>query len=125
MAQGLKSDSMTIQQAEKLAQDYCTAYGVEYSDLSQFKTSKKVRKIRGVRVDFMRMALSYYLRSMGFPWRKSGILAGYAGHSTIKLNWGYIGEMIQNKDGCFYPYWLGLMAIVDRGNTYQHLKEVA
>ena len=123
MAQGLKSDSMTIQQAEKLAQDYCDLFGITFQELRSRKKLNKARVVRGVHVDYMRMCLAHYFDGFRMMLKQIAIISGYSTHATMLKNRKAIKRYIEERDPYIYPYWEALMGLVE--NTYQHLKEVA
>lgn len=125
MAQGLKlkSDSMTIHEAEKLAQDYCGLFGITFQELKSKKKKNKSRVVRGIHVDYMRMCLAHFFGGHRMMLKQIAALSGYSNHTTVIQNRDRTREYVESRDPYLYPYWESLMGLVE--NTYEHLKEVA
>lgn len=107
----------------EIADRFCSAYGVERTDLfqtSKIKNAKKKKVVKGVNVATLRMALGYYL-SNNFPvtLTEVALLIGYNDHSTISYNNQRIYFYIKNNDPFFMQHYNILEKI---GTEYEPIK---
>lgn len=90
---------------------YCDHYKI---DPSYFRPAEGYfkKKVDGVHIDSMRMALSYFIRDkFALPYKIIGELVGYKDHSTpIKMR-RRIEAYIKHEDATFLPYWETLLQI--------------
>jgi hypothetical protein len=96
-----------VQYCLYLTKQYCRAYGIKPDDLRKRRfVGANTRKINGVRIDMMRMALGYYLKSLtGVPDSSLGKIVGYLNGSSLAKMRPIAKAYIKNKDKYFYPYY--------------------
>lgn len=99
---------MNLQQAKDLVLHYCNEYDIHPNELFKTwgKSSKPAKVIRGIHVDFMRMALGHYI-TVNFPLYSQEIakLIGYRDRSSISSNERKTIQYISMRDPYFIPYW--------------------
>lgn len=99
--------------SKKIVSEYIGYYGITKDELfKSYKGIGRLKVIRGVHVDCIRMALAYYLKkTTPLSLYEIRDLVGYKCHSTIVQNKENISGYIETKDRIFYPYWDKLMEI--------------
>jgi len=118
--------------SQKLVKDYCNLYQIDRELLfRQFARTGRVKKLNGVHIDFMRMALSYFLEmktTLSLPMIAS--ICGYKCHSTICQNRDQITFYIEVEDPYFFPYWesmleLGMQVLPDDAKRINYKRKVS
>jgi len=107
------TDTNIKSQVENLVNRYCFYYGISPTTLIKFSKKRNPNRVySGVHLDFMRMALAFYLkRNFPITHKEAGQAVGYSDHSTPVKNQPCITHYIQTKDPYFYPYWETLLKI--------------
>jgi chromosomal replication initiation ATPase DnaA len=97
--------------SQSIIERYCDLYNIDPIQIT-VRGSVWVKKRNGVKIDMIRMALSYYLRQQfNIPYKKLGPIIGYSNHTTPIKNRSRIEAYIKNEDPVFYPYWEKLLQV--------------
>lgn len=101
-----------------IVERYCQSYGIEPEKLNTYREFKgkyitrDSKVYNGVHVDYMRMCLAYYFRSLNIPVGFIWPHIGYRGHSVISRQARKVGELLDMNDPYIMPYWLRLKEVV-------------